>query len=230
MTGADSCSDQMAAALARTCPSRQYWGSVNSTRVIVVVSALAACAACGGSREPLRDGVATSPESPTTAPVGLAQTACLQGELRTCLVQLSTQGTVHNCFSGKQICSGGTWSDCADPATLVGTRTRQFMASCPQNEVAHWTTLDYVVNAPSDTSGVAAATASLAGHPEILLLDTGASGSAAAAGAGSLDLESVLGSLGAHPALTLAITTSTTPDGRLAASVKVSPSYECRPN
>jgi len=104
------------------------------------------------------------------------------------------------------------------------------MASCPQNEVAHWTTLDYVVNAPSDTSGVAAATASLAGHPEILLLDTGASGSAAAAGAGSLDLESVLGSLGAHPALTLAITTSTTPDGRLAASVKVSPSYECRPN
>src|SRR5260370_8471343 len=99
MTGADSCSDQMAAALARTCPSRQYWGSVNSTRVIVVVSALAACAACGGSREPLRDGVATSPESPTTAPVGLAQTAGLQGQLPPCLAPPSTHLTAPICFS-----------------------------------------------------------------------------------------------------------------------------------
>ena len=80
-------------------------------------------------------------------------------------------------------------------------------------------------------SGVAAATISAAGHPELLLLDTGASGSpASAGGAGSLDLETVLGSLAAQPVLTLAITTSATPDGRMAAAVKVSPSYECRPN
>jgi hypothetical protein len=207
------------------------WGNVTSTQVLVVVSALYTCAACGGSREPLTDGAATSRESPTAAPVALPQTACLQGELRTCLVQLSTQGPVHNCFSGKQICSGGTWSNCTDPATLVGTRTQQFTASCLQNEVAHWTTLDYVADAPSDASGVAAATISPAGHPEILLVDTAAAGTAASAGgAGSLDMATVLGSLGVQRMLTLAITTSTTPNGRLAASVKASPNYECRRN
>jgi len=203
---------------------------VKATRLIVVVSALGTCAACGGSREPLMDGVAASRESPTSTLVGVTQTACLQGELRNCLVTLSTQGPVHNCFSGKQICSGGAWSDCTDPAALVGTRSQQFTASCLRSEVAHWTTLDYVVDAPSNASGIAAATISPAGHMEILLLDTGANGSpASAAGAGSIDLESVLGSLGTQPTFTLAITTSTTPDGRMAASAKVSPSYECRP-
>ena len=204
--------------------------SVKSTRLIVAVSALGTCAACGGAREPLTDGAASSHEVPVTAPLGPAQTACLQGELRTCLVQLPAQGSIHNCFSGKQICSGGAWSSCTDPATLVGTRTQQFTASCLPNEVAYWTTLDYVVNAPSDASGIAAATISPAGHQDIVLLDTGVSGSpASAAGAGSIDVGSVLGSLGMQPTLTLAITTSTTPDGRMAASVKVSPSYECRP-
>jgi len=201
---------------------------LSSTRIIVAVSALSACVACGGASEPLADGIATSHDNPTA--VGPTQPACLQGELRTCLVQLSTQGPIHNCFSGKQICSGGTWSDCTDPANLVGTRTQQFTASCVQNETPHWTTLDYVVDSPSDASGASGATFSPAGHAEITLFDTRAGGSPASASAGSLDLESILGSLGAQPTLTLAITTSTTPDGRLAASVKVSPSFECRPN
>jgi hypothetical protein len=144
------------------------------------------------------------------------------------LVSLPTQGAVHNCFSGKQLCSGGAWTECKDPTTLVGVRTQPFAATCPGTQVARWTTLDYVIDAPANASGAAAVTISLSGHPEVVLVDTRTPGDAPAkGGAGSRDVEALLGALSTQPTLTLDIATSTTPDGAMAATAIASPSYDC---
>lgn len=190
--------------------------------------------ACGGAPGVQSDAMGTSAytEGAATSEAANPPPAapdCVQGSLRTCRVALPTQGDVHNCFSGQQLCTGGVWSDCQDPATLVGARSQQFSAACPATYGVRWTILDYVVDTPANASGAAAVTVSLADHPDVVLLDTSATDDAPA-NAGSLDLSSTLGSLSNQPTLTLAITTSTTPDGTLAATATVTPSYECIPN
>jgi hypothetical protein len=135
---------------------------------------------------------------------------------------------VQQCFVGKQLCTSGAWTECQDPAALVGARVEPFVASCPSTLVPRWTSLDYVVDAPGDASGPSAATIAVSGHPEIVLLDTTSrDGAHAAGGAGSRDMTTVLGSLSSQPALALDVTTSTTPDGDMAATATVSLHYEC---
>jgi hypothetical protein len=206
---------------------------------VVVAAVVSAMSGCGGSPQSLADGAGESPgQSLATPPSGAgtgtaaaateAATVCVQGTLRGCLGQLPTQGTVHNCFAGKQLCSGGTWTACQDPAALVGVRTQRFVAACPSGSSVQWTTLDYVVDAPSNVSGASAATVGIAGHPDVVLLDTQSSdGVSAKVGAGSRTIESILGALSELPGLTLEIATTTTPDGSMAATVKAELGYTC---
>jgi hypothetical protein len=99
-----------------------------------------------------------------------------------------------------------------------------FAASCPSGEV-RWTTLETIVDAPANDSGAAAARIGVADHPEIVLFDSASSTSAQ--GAGSRDIGALLGDLSGHPALTLALTTTTTPDGTMAATAKAVLTYAC---
>jgi hypothetical protein len=141
---------------------------------------------------------------------------------------LPTQGTIHNCFSGKQLCTAGAWSDCQDPSTLVGLRAQQFVASCPATYVPRWTTLDYSVDAPANASGAAPVTIALAEHPEVVLLDTRANdGVPQKGGAGSRDVQALLGPFSSDSTLILQVLTSTTPDGDLASTAKLSADYGC---
>src|SRR5579864_867934 len=183
--------------------------------------------ACGGSPQSLVDGAGESQGAPTSVDQSTTQAiVCVQGTLRDCTVQLPTQGTVHNCFSGKQLCSGGAWTDCQDPSTLVGVRTQTFTASCPVGETIRWTTLDYALDTPNNPSGVATVTMSVAGHPELALLDGSSTDPATVQGsAGSRNIETLLGALAGQPDLTLQITTTTTPDGTMAATATGTLSY-----
>ena len=200
---------------------------------LALVGLVAACAmtACSGSPRNLSEGAGESPGAPTTvaAPQSATEGAifCVQGALRSCLVQLPTQGTIHNCWVGKQLCSGGTWSDCQDPSSLVGVRTQTFTASCLAGDTIRWTTLDYVVDAPADRSGVASVTIGVAGHPDFTLLDVSSDPSLVKGGAGSLNIEPMLGALSAQRDLALQITTTTTPDGAMAATATARLSYAC---
>jgi hypothetical protein len=143
-------------------------------------------------------------------------------------VALPTQGNIHNCFSGNQLCSGGAWSACQELAALVGARTQSFVASCPAGSGLSWTTLDYVVDAPANASGVAGVTVVVAGHPEIVLLDT-QSGNASSVEkiAGSVSVAPLLGALVEQSEMALQITTTTTPDGAMAATAQATLSYDC---
>jgi hypothetical protein len=187
---------------------------------------------CGASPDTHVDGADTVPVASATQPSGpsaLAATACAEGALRTCKVQLPGQGSVHQCFVGKQLCTSGAWTDCQDLTALVGLRVENFAASCPPTHIPRWTSLDYVVDAPTDPSGSTAATIKVAGHPEIVLLDTqsGSGGVHGRGGAGSRDLASVLGSLLNASAIALDVTTSTTPDGDMASTAAVLLKYDC---
>ena len=193
--------------------------------------------ACCGSPTNLSEGAGESPGAPTTvaAPQSASEATifCVQGALRSCVVQLPTQGTIHNCWVGKQLCSGGTWSDCQDPSSLVGVRTQTFTASCLPGDTIRWTTLDYVVDAPADRSGLASVTIGVAGHPDFALLDVSNDPSLVKGlvkgGAGSLNIEPMLGALSAQRDLTLQITTTTTPDGAMAATATAKLSFACSP-
>jgi hypothetical protein len=204
---------------------RLVWG--------VAFCALGAVCACGGSPESLSDG-AGDPQNAaaTTTPSGPAATQkgaaaiCAQGTLRACTVQLPSQGSVHQCFSGKQLCSAGAWTDCQDPSVLFGVRFEPFAASCPAGASGRWTTLDYVVDAPANASGSADATITVEGHPEIVLFATGSAG-AASAGEGTVDLGPLLDVLANQAKLTLQISTTTTPDGALAATARATLKYAC---
>jgi hypothetical protein len=206
--------------------------------LVGLVGLVAACAmtACSGSPRNLSEGAGESPGAPTRVPVdqSAAEGAvfCVQGALRSCLVQLPTQGTIHNCWVGKQLCSGGTWTDCQDPSSLVGVRTQTFTASCLAGDTIRWTTLDYVVDAPADRSGVASVTIAVAGHPDFALLDVRSNDPSLVkglvkGGAGSLNIEPLLGALSAQSDLTLQITTTTTPDGAMASTATAELSYAC---
>jgi hypothetical protein len=153
---------------------------------------------------------------------------CVQGTLRACTVQLPTQGSVHQCFSGKQLCTGGAWTACQDPSVLVGVRSQAFVASCPVGASPRWTTLDYVLDVPANASGSADVAITIAGHPELVLFTTRATGHASSEpGAGSVDLGTVLGALGNQGDLALEITTTTTPDGAMAATARATLTYAC---
>jgi hypothetical protein len=136
---------------------------------------------------------------------------------------------VQQCFVGKQLCTSGAWTECQDPTALVGSRVVPFVASCPSTHIPRWTSLDYVVDAPTDQSGSSAATITVADHREIVLVDTqsGSGGVHGRGGAGSRDLASVLGSLLNAPAIALDVTTSTTPDGDMASTAAVLLKYDC---
>lgn len=185
--------------------------------------------ACGGSPHSLVDGAGESQGARTSVDQSTTQAiACVQGTLRDCTVQLPTQGAVHNCFSGKQLCSGGSWTNCQDPSTLVGVRTQTFTASCPAGETIRWTTLDYALDTPTNPSGVAAVTMSVAGHPELPLLDVSSIDLATdQGGAGSRNVGPLLGALAGQAELALQITTTTTPDGAMAATATGTLSYSC---
>jgi hypothetical protein len=94
--------------------------------------------------------------------------------------------------------------------------------------VVRWATLDYVVDAPSNTSGAAVVTIAVADHPEIVLLDTRSiSDAPAKGGTGSRAVDSLLGPLSGQSGLTLEIGTTTTPDGEMAATAKTALGYVC---
>jgi hypothetical protein len=135
---------------------------------------------------------------------------------------------VHNCFAGKELCSSGSWTACQDLAELVGVRTQNFVGSCPSGAELRWTTLDYVFDVPSNASGAAAVTVSVAGDPEVVLFDSRSAGDAPVhGGVGSRTVDALLGALSAQSALTLQIATTTTPDGAMAATAKVVLRFGC---
>jgi hypothetical protein len=169
---------------------------------------------------------AGNPVDPTSTAAGL----CVEGRLRSCLVHLPTQGSVQNCFSGEQLCSGGVWTSCQAPGALVGARAQNFVASCPAAETARWTMIDYEIDAPSNASGAAAVTIGVAEHPEVVLLDTrSANGPGAGKTAATRPVEAVLAGLASQSTLMLEITTTTTPDGEMAATATVTAVYDCVP-
>jgi hypothetical protein len=45
-------------------------------------------------------------------PVG---SSCVEAEMKRCVVKLPSQGTIHPCFVGVQICTDGKWSRCIEP-------------------------------------------------------------------------------------------------------------------
>jgi hypothetical protein len=108
---------------------------------------------------------------------------------------------------------------------------QNFVASCPLSQVARWKTIDYVIDAPSNPSGAAAVTIGVAEDPGIVLLDTrsmpdpGAERSTA-----SQAVEALLGTLATQSTLMLEVTTTTTPDGAMAATATVNAVYDCVPN
>jgi hypothetical protein len=188
---------------------------------------------CGGSPQSLVDGAGESRGATATTPPPPAAakntSVCVQGALQTCTVQLGTQGTVHQCFSGMQLCSGGAWTDCQDLSVLVGVRSEAFAASCASGESSSWKTLDYVVDAPTNASGRSDVTITVAGHPELVLFTTQTQDvGAAEVRSGSLGLD-VLGALENQADLTLQITTTTTPDSAMAATARAAAKYACSP-
>jgi hypothetical protein len=112
----------------------------------------------------------------------------------------------------------------------VGPRVQDFVASCPASQVSRWTNIDYVIEVPSNASGASAVTIGVAEHPEIVLLDThSADNPTGARSAASRSLEPLLGGLASESTLTLEVTTTTTPDGEMAATVVVNATYDCVP-
>jgi hypothetical protein len=200
-------------------------------KTAVVTCAACAMTACGGSPRNLVEGAVESHGAPANLPALQSTTdeaiVCVQGTLRNCLVQLPTQGTIHNCWVGKQLCSSGTWTECQDPSSLVGVRTQSFTASCAAGDSIRWTTIDYVLDAPADTSGGASVTISVADHPEFAPLVSSSDPALIKGGAGSRNIEPLLGSLSTQPDLTLQITTTMTPDGAMAATGSAQLSYAC---
>jgi hypothetical protein len=194
----------------------------------LAVAALGAVCACGGSPESFVDGAGNSrAAAATTSPARGSASVCVQGALQSCTVQLPSQGSVHQCFSGKQLCTGGVWGNCQDPTVLVGERSEAFVASCPSGASPRWMTLDYVVDVPANASGEADVAITIAGHPELVLFTAGPT--AASSAAGSIDLGPVLGTLGTAADLTLQFVTTTTPDGAMAATARGTLAYSCDP-
>jgi hypothetical protein len=151
----------------------------------------------------------------------------VQGTLKACTVQLPAQGTIHQCFSGKQLCSGGAWGACLDPSVLVGVRSESFAAACPAGASPRWTTLDYVVDVPANASGGSDVSIAVAGQPQLVLFTAGPTDVTSATG--SVDLGPVLGTLGTEADLTLQFVTTTTPDGAMAATARGTLAYSCAP-
>jgi hypothetical protein len=194
----------------------------------VAAAALGALCACGSSPGSYVDGAGSSRASSATATSAPESAAvCVQGTLRSCTAQLPAQGTVHQCFSGKQLCSAGAWGDCQDPTVLFGARSEAFAASCPAGASPRWTTLDYVVDVPANASGGADVAIAVAGNPQLVLFTAGPTDHPSAAG--SVDLGPVLGALGTEANLTLQLVTTTTPDGAMAATARATAVYACDP-
>jgi hypothetical protein len=208
-------------------------GLVVSARIVrgVALAALGALCACGSSPQSLTDGAGETRGASAT-PSGPEATAnasvCVEGALRTCTVELPTQGSVHQCFSGKQLCTGGAWSDCQDPSVLVGVRTEPFAAACPAGASPRWTTLDYTVDVPGNASGGADVAITVAGHPELVLFTAQSAGRGSTEhSAGSLDVGPELNALADQADLSLQIATTTTPDGAMAATAQATLKYSC---
>lgn len=99
---------------------------------------LAVASACSdGSRLPRAglEGNGATPGSPRVGP-------CESGAVRECTVTLGENNGILSCFSGRQRCEGGTWSECGDgerftmtaPSTgSSGTGLRPMALSIPQD-------------------------------------------------------------------------------------------------
>lgn len=99
------------------------------TRIALISAALVWVAGCSGAddRPPVADlgsaGAAGSTGGGSAGAGGATSTpadptACDGDTARECKVKLPSHAGVSNCFVGVQLCDGGKWGKCMDPADV----------------------------------------------------------------------------------------------------------------
>lgn len=91
--------------------------AIKLSSLLIVATCLFAATGCADESEV----GAASLDAPVTQNDLGAQTApttCTAGTSRECVIELPSQDGIKNCTVGVQLCEGGKWTSCLDPANV----------------------------------------------------------------------------------------------------------------
>ncbi|HWO10504.1 MAG TPA: hypothetical protein VNN80_13525 [Polyangiaceae bacterium] len=86
--------------------------------LLVAASSLFGVACAGESAAPTYTPTDIEGDAATAANTTPIAVECTTGDTRDCKIYLGQHGDTTNCIDGLDVCSGGEWTGCIDPAAL----------------------------------------------------------------------------------------------------------------